>query len=197
MATFNGTVAASSDDARQVSGGTMELTGGYPNTNGSAVWVGFRFTNVTIPQGSTINSASIILAILANDDPDLDIYGNDVDDAATFTSTAYNISDRALTTAKVNWTASNIGAYATKSSPDIASIIQEIVDRAGWASGNDIVILFDSLSSSYINFKAYDSGEGSSAYPKITIDYTEPAGGANPKTGRIRLTTRVGGVLIQ
>lgn len=195
MATYSAYVTASSDDAYQ-SGSTVTLTGGYPNTNGSTVWVGFRFLNVTIPAGSTINSAYINLNILAADDPDVDIYGNDVDDAATFTTTSNDISGRALTTAKVNWTATNIGAYSRKDSPDIKTIIQEIIDRAGWSSGNAIAILFDSLSGSYINYKAYDSGEGATQYALLTIDYTEPSSsGANPKTARIRLTTKVGGTL--
>ena len=171
MATYSAYITASSDDARQ-SGSTMDLTGGYPNTNSSNVWVGFRFLNVDIPQGSTINSAYINLNVLAADDPDVDIYGNDVDDAATFTTTSNDISSRALTTAKVNWTASNIGTYSRKDSPDIKTIIQEIVDRAGWSSGNAIAILFDSLSSSYVNYKAYDSGEGATQYARLTIEYT-------------------------
>ena len=131
MATFNSTVAASSDDARQISGGTMELTGGYPNTNGSATWVGFRFTNVTIPQGATINSAAVSLAILAYDDPDLDIYGDDVDDAATFTTTSNNISSRALTTASTARMSASIGAYRlAKFTADRVSMQSRDVRRA-------------------------------------------------------------------
>lgn len=188
MTTWSAYITASSDDARQVSGGTMELTGGYPNTNGSTVWVGFRFLNVTIPAGSTINSAYINLNILAADDPDVDIYGDDVDDAATFTTSSNNISGRSLTTAKVNWTASNIGVYSRKDSPDIKTIIQEIIDRPGWVSGNSIAILFDSLSSSYINYKAYDSGEGATQYAKLTIDYTSTV---NVDLDKLSLTATV------
>lgn len=188
MTTFSAYVAASSDDAYQ-SGSTVTINGGYPNTNGSTVWVGFRFTNVTIPAGSTINSAYINLSILAADDPDVDIYGNDVDDAATFTTASNDISSRALTTAKVNWTATNIGAYSRKDSPDIKTIVQEIIDRAGWSSGNAIAILFDSLSSNYINFKAYDSGEGATQYAKLTIDYTPPTYDDSLTLGMARAVT--------
>lgn len=196
MASFSTSIAASSDDAREAGVGTVTLNETTPSTSGTSRWLGFRYTNVTIPAGSTINSAKQTVVIIgSNDNPDLDIYGEDTDDAATFTTTSYNITGRTLTTAKVNWTASGIGT-GSKDTPDLKTIIQEIIDRPGWSSGNDIALLWDSLSSSnYIVIYAYDNG---SNIPSITIEYTEPAsGGANPKTAGIRLTTKVGGVLIQ
>ena len=194
MATFNTSVAASSDDARQSGGsGTMNLTGSTINSGATNTWIGLRFTNVTIPAGSTINSAYISVRTTTEDDPDLDIYGEDTDDAATFTTTNNDISGRTLTTAKVNWTATNIGTATWCNSPDIATVIQEIIDRAGWSSGNDIAIILDTLSASGMIIRAYDGGTGD--YPSITIDYTAPSSGSNPKTARIRLTTKVGGTL--
>ena len=96
-----------------------------------------------------------------------------MDDAATFTTTNNDISGRTLTTAKVTWTATAMGT-GVKASPDIKTVIQEIVDRAGWASGNDIVIIFDCLTNANTRFASWD--HASQAAPSISIDYT--AGGA-------------------
>lgn len=191
MATFSTSIAASSDDARETGGGTVTLNATTINSSGTGVWLGFRYTNVTIPSGSTINTAKQTVYVHSSDDPNLDIYGNDVDDAATYTTTSNDITGRTLTTAKVTWSATDIGT-GSKDTPDLATVIQEIIDRAGWSSGNDIALLWDSLGGSSIAIRAYDYG---SDYPSLTIDYTAPSSGSNPKTARIRLTTKVGGTL--
>lgn len=194
MTSFSTSIAASSDDAREDSVGSVTLNANTLSTSGGGSWLGLRFTNVTIPQGATITSAYQTVYVHSNDDPNLDIYGEATDDAATFTTSSKNITNRSLTTAKVNWSATDIGT-GSKDTPELKTIIQEIIDRAGWSSGNDIVLIWDSLGGSAVIFRSYDYG---SDIPSITIEYTEPAsGGANPKTARIRLTTKVGGVLIQ
>jgi hypothetical protein len=68
------------------------------------------------------------------------IEGEDADNPATFSTYADFIA-RVRTTANVSWinsAASYPPDYYT--SPDISSIIQEIVNRGGWASGNHIAI---------------------------------------------------------
>jgi hypothetical protein len=70
-------------------------------------------------------------------------------------------------------------------SPEIKTVIKEIVDRSGWASGNDIVIFWDDFedrsthaSGCYRHAYSYDGG--STYAPKLHIEYT--AGGATAKT---------------
>ena len=174
MANFSTSVGASSDDAHQ-SGASMDLTGTTWALTAEDRWGGLRFTGVTIGQGDTIDAASVSLEVISAsfDDADFDIYGEDVDDAATFTTTNNDISGRTLTTAKVTWTATAMGT-GIKASPDIKTVIQEIVDRAGWASGNDIVIIFDCLTNANARFASWD--HATQAAPSISIDYT--AGGA-------------------
>jgi len=174
MTIFNTAIAASSDDAREVGAGTTAIADTFLHTGvATGVLVGLRFTGVTIPQGATINSAILTLRSSAsNDDPDLDIYGQAADNAATFTTSSYNISGRTRTTAKTNWTASNVGLAQLVDSPDFKSVVQEIVDRPGWSSGNALVVITISLSASTLAFRAWDQG---STPPEITIDYTPPA----------------------
>lgn len=175
MATWNGTITASSDDAREDSG-SMVLTGANFTIQATYHYAGLRFLNVTIPQGDTINSATVTVEITsaAYDDPDVDIYAEDTDDAATFTTSASDISGRTPTTAVVQWTAGSIGG-GVQVSPDIAAVIQEIVSRPGWASGNDIVIIFKGRSTNPFRFYAYDNGAGT--YATLDVTYTAGSSG--------------------
>lgn len=110
------------------------------HANPSFSWNGgFRYTNVTIPAGATIESATTDIYVITNDDPNLNIYAEAVDNAVNF-STDADVTDRATTTASAQWTDTAIGTgFIT--SPDFTAVIQEIVDRGGWASGQSIVLL--------------------------------------------------------
>ena len=131
--------------------------------------------SVTIPQGSTINSAVISGYVYYSDDPNLVIYCEDVDDSDDFTGTA-DINSRVRTTASVEWVATDIGKDAYQDSPDFASAVQEVVDRAGFSSGNSIGVIMVPKGTSYNSF--YLRSTEHTFPPSITIDYTEPEVGA-------------------
>lgn len=186
MATFNTSITASSDDAREtVSTGVVDLTITNHNIFGAGREVGLRFQNVTISAGSTITNAWLTVTTYnTEDDPNVTIYGEDIDDAPSFTTTGYDITSRTKTTASVSWSASNIGTGA-KNSPDVKSVIQEIIDRSGWASGNDIAIIVQGVSGCNFSFRAYDYGSG---IPSITIEYTSTV---NVDLDKLSLTATV------
>ena len=109
--------------------------------------IGMRWTNVTIPNGVTILNATIQFHV-DQTNPDVPIIlrlkGHDIDDAPIFTSTNFDISSRTNTTAFVDW---NIPDWVSVSdegpaqeTPNLAPIVQEIIDRPGWVSGNAMVI---------------------------------------------------------
>jgi len=178
MATFNATIVASSDDARE-SAGTMNLTGANITISANSIYAGLRFLNVTIPPGSTVTAATLSLNIssLTYDDIDLDMYAEDTDDAGTFTTAASNVSGRTLTTATVQWIEGSAGA-GVQVSPDISTIIQEVIDRGGWASGNDIAIILRGRTND-CRFEAIDGASGT--YSTLDITYTAPGGSGVPK----------------
>ncbi len=146
-------VASSSDDAEEiVFSGSVNLTStdlelvedlGFTQT------VGMRFANVAVPNGVTITSAWIqFKAAAKNTGPsNLSIQGEAADDAATFVDASANISTRTLTSAVVAWSPGNwknVGeAGPDQQTADISSVIQEIVDRPGWTSGNALVIVIN------------------------------------------------------
>jgi hypothetical protein len=190
MATLNLQVAASTDDAyRQLSNDYFSLTytavqAGRYSSMYCRKGEGFRFQNVTIPQGTTIGSACLKLTANQNLSGTVcrtEISAEDVDDAPTFADdkAAFDSRYGNRTTAQVNW--DGIGAWTTDTeytSPDIKSVIQEIVDRAGWSSGNDIVIFwedFDNESNEGAYRSCYSYDGSSVKAPKLVINYTAAA----------------------
>jgi hypothetical protein len=143
-------IAAGSDDAEErannnVSLGSSDLELVFDG--GGNQTVGLRFNNIGIPQGATIIDATVqFQSDEANTGvTDLTIQAEAVDSAATFTTADNNISSRTRTTAAVAWSpppwASPGLAGADQRTPNIAPVIQEIVDRSGWASGNSLAII--------------------------------------------------------
>jgi hypothetical protein len=106
--------------------------------------VGIRFPVVSIPKSAAISTAFIQFTDKTgenlNTDPiSLTIKGQAADNAATFAATASNISSRPDTAASVAWvppTWADAAAGPDQRTPELKSLVQEIVDRAGWASGN-------------------------------------------------------------
>lgn len=173
MGSYSGTITASADDAAQ-NVANMNLTGSNITINDATKWAGLLFKNVTIAQGDTITTAPLTVEIgsLSFDDPDVDIWAEDVDNAATFTTTNNDITNRTPTTAVVQWTASSVGTGSVVG-PDLAAVIQEIVSRPGWVSGNAIAIILAGRSTNPLRFNAYDNGSGVFA----TLNITSVTGG--------------------
>lgn len=132
------------------------LTDGFMDTNSSDIeliynktydqMAGFRFNNVNIPQGAAITNAQIQFGTdeVQTGITSLTINGENVDNASPFNNTPYNLSTRIKTSSSVAWnpdTWNNIGDAGTAQlSPDISSVIAEIVNRPGFQKGNSIVI---------------------------------------------------------
>ena len=139
-------VQDSQDDAEQtVSGGSVNTTNStlYLHTNaGAERQVGIRFRNTYIPQGVTITSAKIVFKA-GSDDSDtvnLRITADKAPDAPIYTATTSNISGRTQTTAAVDW---SVGAWTADNfyeSPDLTSVVQEVVNQADWCRGNAIAL---------------------------------------------------------
>src|SRR5690606_17016256 len=98
--------------------------------------IGMRFTGLDIPQGVTITNAYI--QFTADEDRnlspcELSITGQADDSPLTFSSADNNVSSRPRTAAAVQWLPQewlSVGdAGQAQRTPDISSIIQEVVNR--------------------------------------------------------------------
>lgn len=180
MATFQQTTTdandcSSSDDTDAL---TDVYIGKWNAAAGDYDTAGFRYTNVTIPQGATINSASISMTAQAMTEGslgniDVDIYGEDVDNAAAWSLPGTRNPRDAMvntTTATTSWTPS--ASSGTVTTPSLAAIIQEIVNRPGWASGNALVILIDAAN----QVATDDELQITNATAQLNVDYTAGGG---------------------
>ena len=151
-------------------------------------WTNYmRFTTVAIPQGATIDDAKIQIYATAHSSggsKTIVIDGNDVDDAAQASSEG-DIRSATKTSATVTWTlpgSPSTGAWVD--SPDIKTIIKEIVDRAGWSSGNDINLYFRGPATSAdwsYTFRTYDYS-GNAHGPKLVLNYSTSSAAKIPVT---------------
>jgi hypothetical protein len=151
------------------------LTGGEDNFG-----CGLRFKNVVIPRGAKINYAHLELCAAWDFESQVrsKFHGQNADNALPF-STLEDFNSRPWTSASVYW--DDIPAwkaYSWYTSPDISRILQEIVDRPNWQSGNSVVIIwedFESRSISYIeNARPAWSFDGNPTLaPKLLIDYED------------------------
>ncbi len=106
-------ISRSSDDAEEKWTGAMRRQGADLELvqDDTRQHVGLRFQNIWIPQGSTITEARIQFKVdeTSSSDTTLELYGELVPDARTFSTTDYNISDRPATEASVDWRAAGVG----------------------------------------------------------------------------------------
>ncbi len=192
-------VAANSDDAEEDASGLMDLGSSdlelvYDHSNQT---VGMRFNGIDIPQGSTITWAYVQFQVDETDSEatDLIIEGEASDNATTFVSSNGNISSRPRTTASAAWSPPpwmSIGeAGYDQRTPDIAPVIQEIVDRPGWASGNSLAIII--TGTGHRTAESYN-GDPSGA-PLLHVEYEIGLSNIAPQFTSTPVTTASEGAL--
>jgi hypothetical protein len=151
-----------------------------------------RFQNVGIPQGATIDTAKLTFKTQATssggaEHGDLDAHTFKVDaideDDVSAPSAASDVNDSAATTEEiVDWSlTSSVADDADLDTPEIKTVLQEIVNRGGWASGNAVMFRYyseetDSSDSSgstvdcRLDVQSYE--ESSSNAAKLVVTYT-------------------------
>ena len=172
--TFERRVGAGSDDAEEASGSVdlassdLELV----QDGLSVQTVGMRWTSVAIPRNAVITAASIqfVARESRSEATSLTLRAQASDNAPAFTATSLNLSSRARTTASRAWSpvAWNAGeAGANQRTPDLAAVIQEVVNRSGWASGNAIAIIVSGTG----HRTAYSYEGSPTATPLLHVEY--------------------------
>lgn len=183
MTILNLVVAANDDDAIEKDDGSSFSHTGTSLAIQSATTAsirsngGFRYQNVTIPPGATINSATsdIEVADAPTDDMSVQIHCHDVDNSDNFTNDA-DVTSRARTAAFANWIG-GLSAPGIRTSPDFAAAVQEVIDRPGWASGNALTVIFagrnaDGAGGNACTVVAFN--HATLAPATLDIDYTPP-----------------------
>ncbi len=120
------------------------------NSPNETVMTGLRFTNLPVPAGGEIMSAKIQFKTdeVGTDAAAFTIRGEAADNAAQYVGgKSGNIRARVSTTATASWNPpawSLIGeAGVNQQTPELKGIMQEIIDRPGWAKGNAVGFMID------------------------------------------------------
>lgn len=143
-----------------------------------------HFAAVGVPQGATITEAT--LSFFGTGGTEVagdilsDVRAEDTDNGNVITS-GVTLITAARTSASVAWdlTSGTTGG-ALYSAPDIATVIQELVDRIGWVSGNNINILVDvdDLDANVTGYSRYAAYENATYDPaSLYVAYTTGGGG--------------------
>ncbi|MFT3929813.1 MAG: PilC/PilY family type IV pilus protein [Spongiibacteraceae bacterium] len=193
-------IAGGSDDAQEDSGttpanitnNTLRLAANQSGSQWSPTYVasdvGLRFTNIRIPKNSTIQSAYIQFQASGGDSSSLDltIKGEATDDASTFAAADGSVSARSKTSQAVTWSPSSWTSGNAYLSPDVSSIVQAIVNRSGWAVGNDLAFIISSSSTSNVR-RAYSYNGSQGSAPKLIINYIDDGSVSTGYTVRDKL----------
>ena len=163
------------DDAEEKADGGVRLVSSALEFGfgGGNQRVGMRFNEVYVPQGAKIVDAYIQFQV---SEPDLEpasftIEGHDTGDAEAFQIQLRNLSVRPKTAASIAWSPNPwtlVGeAGPDQRTPNIALIIQEIVGRPDWESGNSLVITIRGTGR-----RSAEAFEGDPRYaPMLYIEY--------------------------
>jgi len=109
--------------------------------------IGLRFRNVAIPQGASISASYIQFKVdeTRNNSGTKTIEAHDIGDAPVFTASNFDVSSRDRTTASVSWNPpswTSVGlAGPDQQTSDISAVLQSIINRSDWVSGNSIVVI--------------------------------------------------------
>jgi len=118
-----------------------------------------------IGQGTSIESAILNLHLwVAGASTTTKIYGEAIDDAQAIVVASGNISNRTKTSAHVIFAPGSTGGWVQA---DVTPILQEIIDRDGFASGNHVCLMIE------------DNGNPSGQNLQIHSCEKDPVGGEN------------------
>lgn len=183
--TFERQILSSSDDAEEKFDGSDVLTDSsdlemmYDSFNDQGMQtIGLRFQDIAIPANATITNAFIQFTADGDNDGVLTITikGEDIANSPSFVDGTNNISNRTTTTASVAW--DNIPSWiddadgAAQRTPDLSSIINEVITSNGWLSGNPVTFVMTGTGNADDRRKAESFDGGALIAPKLTIEYT-------------------------
>lgn len=171
-------IATGTDDGEENSSGSVNLTSTdldlMTDSGGQQLnsIVALRFPGLALPRSATIVNAYLQFQVdeAASETTTLTLRGEAVDNAAPLGVTKGALSTKVQTTAVVTWSPTawpTIGdAGASQRTPNLAAVIQEIVNRPGWVSNHALTLLVTGRGQ-----RVAKSFEGGSGAPVLHLEY--------------------------
>ncbi|MDO9617656.1 MAG: PilC/PilY family type IV pilus protein [Pseudomonas sp.] len=168
-------VNAEKDDARQASNGTVTVAGSTLPL--SRAMVAARFEQVRILKNASIMDAQLVLTpanTVTNPNLTTSISFEQADNSAGLVSEVNNLSGRSKTTgrscifnnANGGWTS---GQAVSCSPSNLASDLQSVFARSGWAANNAISVFLTQSSDSTLNAVAYEQNPSQAIKLRLKI----------------------------
>ncbi len=145
----------------------LSLTANFGNNDE----VGLRFQNIDVPKGAEIVDAFLRLtpSETTTDLSKITITSQSANNAATFTSGVDNIGSRARNSTVSYWTPTTVLEKDKTVRVDLnPKMIQEVVDRIGWVSGNAMAFFLKDSPLKYYSINANNDME-----PELIISYLD------------------------
>lgn len=153
-------------------------TGKNNNTN-------LRFAGLQIPRGATITEAYITVYAEgprtgSNSDDYVTIGAEQADNSASITDLPNHVSRMTNLGTTVQWPTPNMVANQAIVSPNLAALVQQVVNRGGWPNGTGGAIQFFAQNNAAANanwnnanvaMQSYLSNTGATYIPLIEITY--------------------------
>ena len=144
--------------------------------------IGLRFGSLPVPQGATIVTAYLQFKVdeTHSGTSSLMIEGQASDDVPPFGSAIGEVTSRTRTFASTAWSPpvwTTVGEQGSdQRTPNIATSIQEIVNRPGWAAGNSLVLI---ISGTGTRTAEAHNGDAAGA-PLLHVEYSTSAPPTEP-----------------
>jgi hypothetical protein len=145
------------------------------DNSGKKATMGLRFSGVSVPAGATITRAVLRVRSYQNwsNALHLKVSGEAADDAGSFVDASVRPSARVKTVRQVDWDPVAWSNGVWYEGPELKEVVQEVVNRVGWASGNAMVLLLaDDGSATSVNRLVYAYNSGSANGAELQIEYT-------------------------
>lgn len=195
-------VSESSDDVYNISGNRRYITNSptqYLGKYGSRdFWNGWRWAEITIPQGARIIEANMDIysaAYSKGNNVEIVFFGDNSGNAKKYNNNEQKPENKLRTASFVTktfnakvWSAEQ-GFGVDKI--DVTTIVQEIINRNDWEAGNSIAIMAHDIGSknnNYIGYSTYDRKNDRGA--RLEINYEEKAIETDAVNAPINLITK-------
>ena len=170
---FEVQVSASESDAEEDSAGAVNLTDATLDLGGLYRKVALRFANITLQKNAPITRAYIEFTTAAQDSTNttFSIEAVAQDNPAVFTTGTFNVSTRPVYSQAVDWVMNYawLTTDEVHQSADITALVQKLVDRSGWASGNAMAFVISNGEDVFRKAKSWNADPAKA--PKLHIEY--------------------------
>lgn len=176
-----------------------ERSNGYPSTGSELTfnpnsndYVGLRFRNIALPQGAIVSNAYLEFTAYQNsqnNSTSMTIQAANEADPSSFQNYSRYLLRNKAKTASVTW--SGIGRWYRNrdyQSPSVAGIVNQLVNRGDWQSGNDMMFILSDFNNAR---GAYTYSERPSGAAKLVIEFQGNATPGQTSTVREHLVSKV------